>query len=343
MSQPARHSATRAFLRAFWCCAGAALLGGVLLMRAGEGSARKGLPARPPFPHGGSFVGYYPPSGVPAHDIFLFGLFGTGDRLRQSDIIAMGSSHVLYGLRAATLTDGLREAGRPLRAYNLGCGLSEGIRFELEALRRNRVRDKRVVVDLFDASNISDYAREALRSSRLQAYARVYNAWTAFARDWVLDPWLPSLRYDGGKFAVERFLQTCDIRDFATGDVRELWAPRIGEVYPRSDVPRAYDPRSDTYGRYGRIEGLIAFPDEAKALFRQSGLRPVFTLIPFGGYAQGRLPDLHPYVPISPEGLFFYDDQRHVTGAGAALVTSRLREGLRTAFDSAAAAPPPQP
>jgi hypothetical protein len=59
------------------------------------------------------------------HLLYYWGLFGMRDRIRQADIVLLGSSHTQFGLSARQLSEILsRESGRPIKAFNLGLGCS---------------------------------------------------------------------------------------------------------------------------------------------------------------------------------------------------------------------------
>jgi hypothetical protein len=159
----------RPFLRQFWQSFGLVLS----IMTAGLALTWHGtmthLPPRPALWTGGpSYVSSYSFHGSTSHHIFRFGLFGTGERIRQSDVLLLGSSHVEDGLSAAVLTDLLsKAAGRPVHAYNLGLGFAEGIGFAKAILAANDVHNSSVILDLFteqEGDGLSDYMAQGLRS-----------------------------------------------------------------------------------------------------------------------------------------------------------------------------------
>ena len=93
------------FSRIFWQgCLGSSAVA-FLALHLWWNHCKVGLPDRPPFPGvGDSYISEYNNLGSASHYLYQFGLFGMGDRIRQSDVLLLGSSHMEYGISAAQLS-----------------------------------------------------------------------------------------------------------------------------------------------------------------------------------------------------------------------------------------------
>ncbi|HEY8966117.1 MAG TPA: hypothetical protein VIM58_06725 [Candidatus Methylacidiphilales bacterium] len=88
-----------------------------------------------------------------------------------------------------------------------------------------------------------------------------------------------------------------------------------GPVHPYPDFPNAGVNGADEKEAYARTGTLVWY-----------------TLLPFSGYREGRIPgEAAPFFPIAPEGLRFYDTH-HLTGPARTLATERLFEDLKEAL-----------
>ena len=330
-----------AFIAAFWWATLVVALASCLLLHSWWNPGKAGLPARGRFPDRGALLSYYALAGSAEHYLFYHGLFGFGDRLRHSDMILLGSSHTIFGISAKALSGGLSTSEAPVKVYNMGLVYGEGSVFAFSTLERNKVRDKKVLVDLFTlqaGDHVSAYAAGVERSSRFHAYFQIAKINVVFMKDWFLDRWLPAVGIVGRKFVPHRFLNGYyELREVATGDASYLWKPETGELWPCPAKPNPY-PTADYFSQLPNHG--VQFPPGSRALAEKGGLRPIFTLVPYSGYELASHAGLEPFLPLSHEGLTYYDEG-HVTGAGAALVTSRLLEALRKPPVQALAPPSP--
>ena len=68
------------------------------------------------------------------HYFFHFGLFGVGDRIKNADVLIVGSSHAIFGLSAERIAAALSERwGRPVTVFNMALGFGEGIGFSRDS------------------------------------------------------------------------------------------------------------------------------------------------------------------------------------------------------------------
>jgi len=319
-------------IRQFWIACLGTLAVVVSVLHFSWAAAYRQLPPRPPLWLGGqSFLSDYGTHGSTAHYLFRFGLFGMKDRLLKSDLLLLGSSHVEFGVSAATLSDELsRWKGRPIRVYNLGSGFGDGIGFAKEIISSNDLRDKSVILDLFSpmGEGDSNYARIVGQGNSLGAYLKVWDAWLRYGDDWLLDPVTPFFSTRTGMKLTDsvertRLLGICTTRTWETGDVDEMWAPTIGFVF-QNPAPGTAQPmsRDDPYRMAGY--GTWNLSGATLAFFADRHLQPAFMLLPFEGYEYTKPPaNASPFIAVSSDDLTFYD-QLHLTAAGRDLSTQRI-------------------
>lgn len=320
---------------------------------------RGGMAPCPPLSlFGDTYVADYSGAGSAPHYLFRYGIFGMSERLKKSDVLLLGSSHVQMGFSAAQLGEALSaENKRPVRVYNLGLGFTEGIGFDREILRANDLRNKTVLVDLFqpNGEDISAYGKKVEGASALSAYLRVLQMWTTCAGDELLDPFLPRFypqdvtgattpglppprRILGVLVAPRRYLLTLTTRSWETGDVALIWTSVAGTV--SVDPP---EPLNVAYGKgeaaYNDLTNTgVFFPAQEQGLFREFNLKAIYTLLPYEGFRSAKVPaEATPYVALAPEGLKFYDGM-HLTAESRVLATELLILGLRA--DGLAELPP---
>ena len=171
----------------------------------------------------------------------------------------------------------------------------------------------------------------SLLSDDLQAYVQVGKCWTDFWHDWLLDPLLPSLRIGNAliphtKVVVrKRFLKFTAIRDWQNGDVIALWVP-TGPVFPKGLGPES--PINNTFQPYATLPNGGIGRHLQNSVLQANRIRPIYTLLPFDGFNVGTIPsDAQPFVPISSDGLFYWDGS-HLTGRGRDAATEKLFEGM---------------
>jgi hypothetical protein len=322
-------------LRLAWLYAAAAFACGLALLHV-LALRRPPNPPRPVLPPFSENYLQYSSRGATDHYLYLHGIQGMRERIREADVLLLGSSHLEFGLSAGEISEALSaRAGRKVRVYNLGAAYVDGAAFAAEIVLANDLRDKLAVCDLFSTwgDGVSDYARRALQANILQAYATVAEIWWALLRDWTLDGILPRVVL-AGRPKLGRFLYTpVAFRSRESGDASFYWDPEAGQVLP---PPPALKGRPlGKVSPFGPlINGGVALPGAAVDLFRQRQIRAIATIIPFDGYevaAAGQLAAARslPFAPISPEGIETWDTH-HLTAASRSLATERLLQGLRT-------------
>jgi hypothetical protein len=340
----------RAFKIGFWRSFAASalllLLPAVLWARL----AAPTLPPKPAFPvPGREFVAEYGgQAAYIAHIAYRWGLFGIGNRIRDADIVLLGSSHVQLGLSARQLSEALSQAaGRPIRVFNAGLGCDTPFAYDAALLDQLGVRDRMVVIDGFaddyDPYNAPCFAELAGITDRVHAVSKTLAVWSRFDWDWLLDGTLPRIDLRAHSIAVERYLNApATLLDWNDGDAAELFRPERGEEFPHPasapvDLATQRPP-------WQLASGTIPLPP-AFANAAARGIRPVFTLIPFSltpPFDRARYDNIAhllaeigggqraPFVALSADGLASFDGE-HLTGDARAAATARLAEELMRA------------
>jgi hypothetical protein len=326
-----------AFLRSFWLCLASFGFLSFACLHLIWAPLLSLQPMRPPFPiNSRTFISLYGISGFADHYLARFGLFGFRERVQKSDVVLLGSSHVELGLSAWILSANLsQEAGHPVSVFNLGVPFGDSIPFAAECLTYNQIRNKPVIVDIYVpfGSTPSDFAKKVDQASPLSAYCIVTNIWLRAANDWILDPWLPRLTLgtginDGISVTPSRMLQLFATRNWANGDFADGWAPQLGDAYNSSlrivnNPWQKDDPMKWPHGKD------LQFTPEMKSFLGHSGLRPIYTLLPYDGYLLDNKPDIAtPFVPVSHDDLY-YVDNHHLNGRSRNVATERLYQGMK--------------
>jgi hypothetical protein len=321
--------------RSAWRWAAAALICGLAFLCA-IAARRAPQPPKPAFPSLQENYLQYVSRGATDHYLYLYGILGMRERIRDSDVLLFGSSHLEFGISAQLLSEALsRQAGRKVRVYNLGAAYADGARFAAEIIRANDLRDKGAVFELFtdQAGGVSDYARKVLQANALQAYAAVGEIWWAFLRDWTLDGILPRVVLEGWP-KLGRFLHTpVAFRSRETGDISSYWYPTVGQVVPQPSTLKGL-PLGKVSPFGPAVDGHAALPGTVADLVRERRIRAVMTIIPFDGYDAAAVERMataqgFPFSAISPEGIETWDTH-HLTPASRSVATSRLMQGLTT-------------
>ena len=315
------------FMRTFWgALAGSALVLALVVRVFLMPSWRDRIPMLDfPFP-GWAYVSAYR-DGEIDHHLFRFGLFGFGGRIRNADVLIIGSSHPQLGLSAAKIaSEFVHPENRPVAVFNMGLGYGEGSAFVRDILEANEVTRSMVVIDLFSphGDGVSPFGQTVQQLSAAQAYQRVGQMWAVFLRDWLTDALLVRVRFtmaDG--LSLERAMSRVLIRDWNNGDVIDIWTPQMGS---RFQNPAA-----------GTVHPLLLAPTRADDIsipratidfLAERAMTPYAVLIP---YPEGN-PSIAaaranaagiPFVAILPTGLDYYD-RDHVTAAGRELATDRF-------------------
>jgi len=303
---------------------------------------------KPPYPvPGRQFVAEYGVVGADAaHIVYYWGLFGIGRRIRQAQLLLLGSSHMQFGLSARQLSVTLsRTAGKPVEAFNLGVGCGESALFGARVLQRLGIRGKTTVADIYNTDSLSPCGGEAVKADAYDAYFKVLAIWTKFTWDWLLDGYLPTLMLRDGSATVSRFLSgSIVIVDWRYGDVAYCSRPSQGKVFPQDARGAAYP--VDDYSGNNRSDLPPTVPADPKLLdlLAAGQMEPALTLIPFSGSRDYRpkLPAPHSkggeasFIELSGQGLATFD-HNHLTGDSRAVATQRLldtlsRDGLLSAL-----------
>ena len=323
------------FLRSFWLGLIVAATLEWLSLFAAFRHTQAHLPVRPAFPiNSTSYLSDYGFGESAAHFLFRFGFFGVGDRIRQSDVLLLGPSHVEFGLSAGQLAQELTAAeGRSVRVYNLGLGFGEGLPFDRDILAANRAGNKAAVIDIYSlwGDRVSSYGRKLDQMNDLGAFLQLANFWTRVTGDWLLDPWLPRILPRDGTdppgppIKLARMLGDVSQRRWDNGDVVEFWAPKLGLIFSQPSLG-TIPPGDNT----PRIVDLDVSPF-CRQIIQENQLRPVFTMVPWGAtLSTTPFPPVEPFVTIAPDGLSFFDTF-HLTSASRAVATERLFDSIRSA------------
>src|SRR4029079_14864429 len=172
--------------------------------------------------------------GLLDHYLFKFGLFGIGDRIRNAEVLILGSSHAEFGLSAETISAALSaHRGRTVAAFNLGVA-SDGMGFAREILEANKAQGQTLIVDLYanNQGDLSAAAQKALHTDILCAYVAVAALTADYVKDWLFDGLLPRINFGlGARMRADRFLYAVITRRRDNGDVIEVWAPVQGRLF----------------------------------------------------------------------------------------------------------------
>jgi hypothetical protein len=322
----------KSFQRIFWLAFVETALILVVAVWASWGSERAKMPPRPAFPLSPStFVAIYGTEGYTPHYLFRYGLFGMTERMRQSDVLLLGPSHVELGLSAAQLSLDLTAAlGRPVRVYNMGVGSGDNLSFDRTVFAANGIRDKAAIVDLYMpyGSQMSAFGLKVNTADTLRAYVIVGNLWLRAAQDWLADPVLPALSLNKPVLGPTRMLRLLTVRRWDTGDMVEMWKPEVGEIYEHSpdhwkDPFSQVDPRKTYHALDMSISQWMI--DDLKA----RNIRAIYSMVPYDGDRPNEIPSIaRPYVPIPSDHLTLLDTM-HLNGSSREIATEALFRGLR--------------
>lgn|SRR5215471_16965521 len=271
------------------------------------------------------------------HYLFRFDLFGFGDRIREADLLILGSSHALFGISAEQISTSLsRQRGHRVAAFNLAVG-GDGLGFAREVLEANRTHGQTLLLDLYsnDGGLLSPAARKVLQGDILVAYVAVALATTEFARDWLLDRLLPRIDFGrGASLRVERHLRPVVTRRWDNGDLDDLWTPEHGSLFQKPAqtlVPRLLidplQPKGPHLALLPKYRDYLASRDS----------RVVLTLVPYDDYRVDEAKLIaeqtgRPFLQIEPADLQSLDGG-HLNAGSRSIVTRRMLDHL---FDQSA-------
>ena len=325
----------RAFLRPFWLSATLSLALCLLAAHAALIISRQNDVAKPPMPiPGRTYVCSYP-RGFADHYLFLFGLFGFGERIHSADVLISGSSHPQLGLSADQLSHRLSEkSGSHVRAFNMSLAFGEGMAFTRDILQRNDIEEKTMIIDVFNplGDDVSEFGRIASKADLARAYFEVGKIWADFLRDWLFDSVAPRVIIEPQAFGMtaRRFLSTVVLRHWKTGDVIELWQPDRGAIYQHTPPDIAHGMLARTEPFTSREDGGIYVAQAMIESLRSLNIKAVFTLIPYPTYDEAaamRVSQAYGmFISIAPGSLMFLDIA-HFNADGRSLATDRLIAG----------------
>ena len=280
------------------------------------------------------------------HDLFLSGLFGLKEKMKEADLILAGTSHMEFGINAGLLSALLGSAlGHPVKVINLGRGYGDGVMLTRMILDANKIHDKIIVSDVYDLGILSDYARLVATHNSLLAGWKVLNTVTTFFKDTVLYGVLPAISDTDGNLRLSDPAQAYVLRDWHGFDVYNFATTTSGDLFRAEHSPPEPVP-ADKLERYGPANVLAMGPHWCA----RHRLRCVVTLIPFpaadlAGTAAWAEKRHLPFVRLSGEGLTYFDaPPSHLDFAGRDKITRRLATQLIPLLQSSAwtteAAPP---
>lgn len=308
------------------------------------------LPPKPDFPlPGRAFVAEYGgQAAYIAHLLYWWGLFGFGDRIKNADVVMLGSSHMQFGLSARQLSARLSTAaGRPVRVFNAGLGCDTPLGFDASLVERLDLRDRTLIVDTFaydyDPYNAACFSEFAGMTDRVHSAFAALAVWTRFDWDWAFDGILPRIDLSARRFALGRYLnEPALILDWHYGDAVYLFRPDRGEAFPQSQAAKPQDIAAAQPPGETLTSGTIPLPDPFAGIVARRDLNPVLTLIPFvttPAFDRERFADVAkllgspsrapsaPFIAIAPTGLESFDGE-HLTGSSREEATRRLGDAL---------------
>jgi hypothetical protein len=222
-------------VRRFWWNTGSTFLLCALILHFWWAPYLRRLPPAP-FPFSRTiYLNSYNDEGILSHYLYWFGLFGFGEKLRHSDLILIGTSHVWFGLSASLLSEKLSAAeGRPVHVMNMGLGYADEA-FQFRALRHNHINGKTIILDLYSpaADTMSVWAMELQNKDWLVAYFLILKIWSEAIRDWCLDSILPRFNAQGNAPHLPRYYVGAETCRWDTNDLEYMWNPIYGYIYRR--------------------------------------------------------------------------------------------------------------
>jgi hypothetical protein len=338
------------FKSGFWASFGliAVVIFAPMILATRIDSAR--LPPKPDFPiPGRRFVAEYGGQGANvAHLVYWWGLFGSENRIRRADVLLLGSSHTQFGLSARQLSEDFsRDAGRPIRVFNVGLGCDTPLSFDASLLDHLDIRNRTVIADTFaysyDPYNYACFSEFSGITDRVEGLSKALAMWSRFDFDWLLDGSVPRIDLRHQRAKIGRYLnETATILDWQYGDAAYLFRPDEGEEFP---LPVADDTIADgsavtgADGQPWRLaSGTMPLPKDFQSIMDRRHIQPIFTLVPFvltPGFNLDRYENVAqllagqvgrasmPFVTISAKGLTSFDGG-HLTGAARSVATDRL-------------------
>ena len=319
----------------FW----AAMLGTLAVILAVLGIWRAQNPSwRMPLPSPFELFSAFPAYKLP-HPLFYYGIYGFRARIKESDVLLVGTSHVEVGLSAGELSRLLSEAlKRPVKVFNLGRGYADGYAFTRAILDENDVRNKIVITDLYDPqqSGLSQYAIDVEHYGRRQAYLIVAREWMSYVVGLLQSYVAPQIEWTSTGFDLKPALADNDLRRYDNGDVQSFWIGKSGDIFDQSRQPGPLDITPEDKKALPSPDETRQFNDRAYCQSR--GLICLYTLIPYYGPGGAAIDTFNVdtfvaehglrYLPISSDDLTFIDKRVHLDSAAREKATRRLADQL---------------
>ena len=273
------------------------------------------------------------------HALFYFGIFGWGKRIRQADILLMGSSHVEFGLSAEQLSAILEQRlGRHYNILNLGRGHGDSVAFTRALIDHYRLRNKIIITDMFDPyeGELSPYASMTLNYSLVRAYYSVINdtldIWVQGFKDMLR---MPDLQFEHGKITWNRSLQFLTTRHSASGDVNYVFENRDNRYANKNPLPENI-PEEKRFPLWGGNDNLT-YLEQDWCIARR--LQCFYTAIPWPPVSVRQADSLAAehhlsYIPFPRDGLTYWDTD-HLDQTGRDIATKRLADKLIPLLDQA--------
>lgn len=274
---------------------------------------------KPPVPIPGREYVSATRDGQTDQSLFYFDILGFGRRIKAADVIVAGSSHAEFGISATTLGGN--------KSFNMALGGSESLNFAVTLLKKYRHGLSLLVLDPFatEFAGPSTEARAVLASTRGEAYLRVFNIWANFARDLILQGFLPRVTLAKSSLIFENPIGPTVIRDWQTADAIAVYSA-YGEIFAN---PAKGHPISDG----PKWKALVApLPSDVAAL-RGMAKTILVTTVPHPGvedWIARKLADEigAKFVPLDASNLLLWD-YHHVNAVSRDRVTSELEAALR--------------
>jgi hypothetical protein len=285
-----------------------------------------GLPApRPPLPIPGYEYISATRDGQTDHSLFYFNIFGFGDRIKSADAIVIGSSHAEFGIDSSMLSKD--------RGFNMALGGGEGLSFAATLLEKYQPCPSIIALDPFspDPDGPSTEAARVLASTQAVSYRKVFNIWSGFMRDWMLQGLVPRITISLTSPSWEQPVGTTIIRNWQSADVTAVYS-NSGELF--ADASRGHP----------IVEGPIwtGFPpsaDELRAIKERTD-KILVTAIPYPSPSfsdqmarETAIKLGAPFIPVPSDDLLFWD-YHHLNKSGRARATSILLRTLDRRFQN---------
>ncbi|SDT94763.1 hypothetical protein SAMN05444156_0981 [Verrucomicrobium sp. GAS474] len=318
-------------IRSFWVGLLATLIGASLLLHSWWNPKERHLPAPPPFlPISSSTYLSSANDGELAHCLLLYGLFGTGKRMRDADLLLLGTSHVAMGLSAEILSRRMSAAlGRPFRVYNAGLGHAERWAFISQVIQHNQIENQKILFDLYGirGDGMSPWAEVVRSGNALKSTVLAGNVWSGYMEKWLFYRFVPHIsiaqhyaqnpRSDILFYPMQFLDDAYWFRNLETGDTSAFWSPTSGMIYSTAAPPIPNIPNS-------LVDAAFLEP-----VIRQNHLTPFLTLIPFLGFnSQEAALEAHavghPFIFLNGNGMGYWDGGTHLDSASRDIVTERL-------------------